>query len=224
MSGVTEALPAQGSHAEQMDAVYALQRHIYDFTRKYYLLGRDTLIDELDAQVGDHVLEVGCGTARNLVAAAWLYPGAHFYGIDISAEMLKSARAKLARKHLDTRIRLACADATAFDPFKLFQRRAFDRIVFSYTLSMIPGWDAALELACTMLVPGGEIHLVDFGQQERLPEWCAPALRAWLARFHVTPRAGLLTVCDELAARHGLSCFTRSLCRDYAWNAVLARA
>ena len=32
------------SHAELMDGVYRHQRHIYDSTRKYYLLGRDRLI------------------------------------------------------------------------------------------------------------------------------------------------------------------------------------
>ncbi|TIV74063.1 MAG: SAM-dependent methyltransferase, partial [Mesorhizobium sp.] len=42
----TTELPA--SHAELMDGVYRWQRHIYDLTRKYYLLGRDRLIDGLD--------------------------------------------------------------------------------------------------------------------------------------------------------------------------------
>ncbi len=36
------------SHAELMDGVYRYQRHVYDLTRKYYLLGRDRLIDGLD--------------------------------------------------------------------------------------------------------------------------------------------------------------------------------
>ena len=29
--------------AEQMDRMYRYQRHIYDLTRKYYLLGRDRI-------------------------------------------------------------------------------------------------------------------------------------------------------------------------------------
>ena len=33
---------ASGSgHAGHMDAIYRSQRHFYDLTRKYYLLGRD---------------------------------------------------------------------------------------------------------------------------------------------------------------------------------------
>ena len=32
--------------------MYRPQKHIYDLTRSYYLLGRDRLIAELDAQPG----------------------------------------------------------------------------------------------------------------------------------------------------------------------------
>ena len=42
-----EAKASEGSHAEAMDAIYRTQRHIYDLTRKYYLLGRDRLIADL---------------------------------------------------------------------------------------------------------------------------------------------------------------------------------
>ena len=46
------------------------QRHIYDGTRRYYLLGRDRLIADLAPAPGASVLEIGCGTGRNLVLAA----------------------------------------------------------------------------------------------------------------------------------------------------------
>ena len=35
-------------HSVLMDDVYRYQRHIYDASRKFYLLGRDRLIDALD--------------------------------------------------------------------------------------------------------------------------------------------------------------------------------
>lgn len=223
MSGATDAAEPAGDHAARMDATYALQRHIYDLTRKYYLLGRDRLIDRLDVPSDGHVLEIGCGTARNLAFAARRFPGAHFYGLDISAEMLKSAEAKLRSEGLAGRCTLACADATDFDARQLFGRESFDRIFASYTLSMIPGWDRALETAVALLAPRGELHVVDFGQQHGLPRWFRTTLHAWLARFHVTPRARLFLVCEELAARHGLSCEVQRLYRDYARMAVLRR-
>ncbi|MDH4412604.1 MAG: SAM-dependent methyltransferase, partial [Rhizobium sp.] len=36
------------NHADRMDRMYRYQRHIYDLSRKYYLLGRDHMIAGLD--------------------------------------------------------------------------------------------------------------------------------------------------------------------------------
>ena len=58
-----------------MDRVYRRQRHIYDFSRKYYLLGRDRLVRDLTLAAGkSRVLEIGCGTARNSIRIAERYP------------------------------------------------------------------------------------------------------------------------------------------------------
>ncbi len=113
-------------HAARMDRIYAGQRHIYDLTRKYYLFGRDRMIDRLDLQPGATVLEVGCGTGRNLIRAARAWPDARFYGLDISAAMLTTARAKVAAAGLSGRITLAQADAADFDPVALFGLARFD--------------------------------------------------------------------------------------------------
>ncbi len=74
---MTGSCPPRGRRlrAEAMDGIYRWQRWIYDLTRKYYLLGRDRLIADLDAADGASVLEIGWGTGRNLVAAARRYPG-----------------------------------------------------------------------------------------------------------------------------------------------------
>ena len=71
-----------------MDQIYRRQHHIYDLTRKYYLLGRDRLIIGLRPTSGDAVLEIGCGTGRNLTIAAKHYPAARFFGVDVSTVML----------------------------------------------------------------------------------------------------------------------------------------
>ena len=64
--------------AQHMDGIYKYQRYIYDLTRKYYLLGRDRMLDDLEPAPGATVLEVGCGTGRNLILAARRYPEARF--------------------------------------------------------------------------------------------------------------------------------------------------
>ena len=86
--------------AQVMDRMYRYQRHIYDLTRKYYLLGRDRLIRRLNPRCGARILEIGCGTGRNLILAARKYPTARLYGIDVSNEMLASASHAIARAGL----------------------------------------------------------------------------------------------------------------------------
>ncbi|MGF1658565.1 MAG: class I SAM-dependent methyltransferase [Rubrimonas sp.] len=206
-----------GGHSALMDQVYRRQRHFYDATRKYFLLGRDRLLDELDPPPGARVLEVGCGTGRNLIRAARLHPEARFYGLDISAEMLRTARAKVEAAGLSGRIRLAQADATDFDPQVLFGEAEFERVFFSYTLSMIPDWRGALKQGFAALAPGGRALAVDFGQQGRLPGWFRRLLLGWLALFHVAPRDGLRDGFAEAARAAGAEARFASLHRDYAW-------
>lgn len=203
-----------------MDRMYRHQRHIYDLTRKFYLLGRDRLIAALDPAAGD-VLEIGCGTGRNLILAARRYPNARFYGLDISNAMLATARAEIARQGLDGRIRVAQADATAFDAQSLFGVSRFDRVFVSYALSMIPPWRDVLPRALSALKPGGELQIVDFGDFGDLPRAFRGGLQAWLAAFDVHPREGLETELQAFSARHGLVAEFQALYRRYAFLAKI---
>lgn len=207
-----------GSHGELMNAVYRRQRWIYDASRKYFLFGRDHLIAHLDPPEGGRVLEIGCGTGRNLDLIGRRHPGARRFGLDISSEMLRSARKKLGES-----ARLAEGDACGFDAGALFGEPVFERVVFSYALSMIPDWTRALEEAAGKLAPGGELHVVDFGRQERLPGWFRKGLAAWLGKFHVTPRTDLEAVLGEIAAETGAEARWEALHGSYAQYGVLRR-
>jgi S-adenosylmethionine-diacylgycerolhomoserine-N-methlytransferase len=214
---------AQGDAAQHMDRIYRFQRFIYNASRKYYLLGRDRVLDELSPPRGGTVLEVGCGTGRNLVLTSRLYPEARLFGFDISAEMLRTAAASLAKEGIAGRTRLAEGDATDFDPMKLFGCARFDRVFISYALSMIPGWERAIGEALGCLAPGGSLHVVDFGSQERLPGWFKALLRTWLAKFHVAPRDTLRTELQRQARAAGMSVEFSPLSRGYAVHAVVRR-
>jgi S-adenosylmethionine-diacylgycerolhomoserine-N-methlytransferase len=206
-----------------MDRIYRRQRHFYDLTRKYYLPGRDHLIEHLAPPRATRVLDVGCGTGRNLVLAARAWPEAHFFGLDLSAEMLRTARRAVERAGFGGRIALAQGDATRFDPALLFGVPSFSRIMFSYSLSMIPDWPAALAQALLWLPGGGEVHIVDFGGQERLPVWFRTGLRRWLARFQVSPRDALEAELVRLDGRAGKFCRLDRPYGGYAQYAVFRR-
>ena len=181
-----------------MDRVYRQQRHIYDLTRKFYLLGRDRMIDHLSPRPSARIVEVGCGTARNLIRLARRYPDAKLFGLDASHAMLETAAIAIARAGLNDRITLAQGYAEALSPTLFGETTPFDDILFSYSLSMIPDWKRALNASNDALSTNGRIHIVDFGDLRDLVGPARIALRKWLALFHVAPRAELLSALENL--------------------------
>ena len=218
---MTHTQTESGDHAALMDQTYRYQRLFYDLTRRYYLLGRDHLISRLDPPRHGKVLEIACGTGRNMALTAKRYPECLVCGLDISSEMLRSAGAKMSSNGLSGRTKLAEADACTFDPAISFGVEKFDRIILSYSISMIPDWQKSLRQAVQCLAPRGELHVVDFGTQDRLPSWFKGTLRAWLDRFHVTPRDGFKATLETLASDTAATCEWRPLYRDYAQYGVL---
>lgn len=213
---------ASSDETSRMDRHYRFQRHVYDVTRRYCLTGRLHLIADLKPLAGQSVLEIACGTAWNLTQIARRYPDARLYGIDISHNMLATAAASIERKGLSDRIRLRQGDAASFDPQAMLGRQTFDRVVISYALSMIPGWEAALRHAASLLADGGSLHVVDFGQSESLPLPLRHLLFAFLAHHTVTPRATLADQLSEIAARDpSLQAQFQRLLGGYAWYGVL---
>jgi S-adenosylmethionine-diacylgycerolhomoserine-N-methlytransferase len=183
---------------ENMDRMYRHQRYFYDLTRKYYLLGRDRLIRQINIEAGDNILEIGCGTARNLIILAQKHPQANFFGLDASSEMLKTSRDKVAAKNLEN-IDLQVALADDFTHDKTFNlAQPFDAIYFSYALSIIPPWRESIQNALKNLKNGGSFYIVDFYDQRDLPVWFRRFLQSWLRQFHVKYPAELLPHLEKL--------------------------
>jgi S-adenosylmethionine-diacylgycerolhomoserine-N-methlytransferase len=183
--------PSPG-HAALMDRIYRYQRHFYNLTRKYYLFGRDRMIGELRLSPDERLVEIGCGTARNLIAIAKRYPKARLFGLDASQEMLKTAECAVSRAGLSERIRLVHGLAENLTPATFGETAPFDRALFSYSLSMIPDWPGAIAAAASALASGGRLHVVDFGDFSGLGRLGKFLLLSWLKAFHVAPREELI--------------------------------
>lgn len=204
---------------EKMDRMYRGQRYFYDLTRKYYLLGRDRLNREIYVQAGENILEVGCGTGRNLVILAKKHPAANFFGLDASGEMLKTAQAKIDRENLKN-IRLKIALADDFDYRNTFYlEKPFDRIFFSYSISMIPSWKNSIKNVLANLKCGGSFYIVDFYDQKELPAWFRQILKSWLKQFHVEFRSDLLPHLENLEKQDLGKIEIISIARRYAFIA-----
>jgi S-adenosylmethionine-diacylgycerolhomoserine-N-methlytransferase len=137
--------------------------------------------------------------------------------------MLETARKSVAKHGLSDKITLAQGDAGAFDVGTLFGLEQVDRVFMSYTLSMMPPWKEAIALGAKALAPGGSLHIVDFGQYERLPGFAKRFHFKELNAFHVYPRADLRGVVEGVAAEQGLTASFRASLRGYTWSAGLTR-
>ena len=209
---------------ESMDRMYRIQRYFYDLTRKYYLLGRDELLDEMNVQPGERVLEAGCGTARNLIILGKRHPDSHFYGLDASAAMLETAQSKADAAGVKNLVlKTALADNFTSDgTFGLHEK--FDKIFFSYSISMIPPWRESIENALANLQPGGELFIVDFYDQADLPAPFRRFLKWWLAKFHVQFWSGLMPFLDSLGTSGSAKVKIRQLFRRYSFIASIKKS
>jgi S-adenosylmethionine-diacylgycerolhomoserine-N-methlytransferase len=176
-----------------MDEIYRYQRYIYDATRCFSLAGRDRLLRRLPVQSGDRLLEVGCGTARNLIQLARRHPTGRFYGLDASVQMLCTADENVRRAGFNRIITLRKGMAEHLDNRSMFALSdPFDTVFFSYSLTMIPDCVGALDAARRNLKPGGGLYIVDFWDQKGLPALCRRAIQAWLKVFHVEYKPAIL--------------------------------
>jgi S-adenosylmethionine-diacylgycerolhomoserine-N-methlytransferase len=210
--------------AAAMDRMYRITRHIYDVTRRYYLLGRDRMLAQVATGPGTATLEVGCGTARNLIRLARRPEPGRLYGLDASQEMLDTAAASIARSGVargpDREITLRQGLAEELDPGRTFGRdEPFDTVFFSYCLSMVPTWPGAIEAALAALRPGGTMLIVDFWDQRDLPPLFAAGLKRWLALFHVHYRPEVHEALAALGSSGRAEVTFESVARRYAYIA-----
>jgi S-adenosylmethionine-diacylgycerolhomoserine-N-methlytransferase len=209
---------------EEMDEMYRWTRYVYDFTRKYYLLGRDRLLSDMELQPGDRVLEIGCGTARNLIRLARQRPDIRCYGLDASTEMLATAAAKVKARRLEGRITLRHCLAEELDFVKTFELSApFDAAFFSYSLSMIPTWSQAIDAALANVKRGAAFYVVDFWDQGGWPKWFRIALKRWLDLFHVQHRPELIEYLHDLDAKGVGTLTLKPVAGRYAYLATFRK-
>ena len=211
------------NHSNLMDKVYRNQRFIYNLSRKYYLLGRDQLIKALAPPPQGTLLELGAGTGRNLICTAKQYDDCDLYGVDISQEMLKTAGNSVVKAGLQNRIHLAKGDATNFDAERAFGIAEFDRVFISFSLSMIPDWQGAIAEAYKLTRPGGQIHIVDFGECKQYPLIFQKMLYAWLSIFHVHPIQNLPEQLEEAAKKANCQVTVKHLYAGYSIQAIIQK-
>ena len=134
---------------------YKKDASIYDFNRRFFLFGRNRLINQIAKTLSpSSILEIGCGTGVNLIKLNKLFPDSKITGLDVSPEMLHVARTKTSRNANITLIN------EMFDQHMSLPM--FDLILCSYTSSTVPNLSLFLSAIATHLTEQGHFACVDF--------------------------------------------------------------
>ena len=214
------------AHAVAMDRRYRLGRHFYDVARRYALLGCDKLLDRVITGSSTATLEVGCGTARNLLRLATRPAPGRLYGLDASHAMLETAERSIRRVAGGTGggagIVLRQGLAEELDARRMFGRdEGFDTIFFSYCLSMVPAWQLALRAAMANLNPGGTILVVDVWDRRDLPKAVAAGIWQWLSRRRAKERPEIQEALLDLGRSGRAEVRIEPVARRYAYLATV---
>jgi S-adenosylmethionine-diacylgycerolhomoserine-N-methlytransferase len=167
-------MPKSGRPEERLQAFYAPQADVYDDFRERLLKGRRELIDQLKLPDRARIVELGAGTGCNLVHFGERLAGCESLElVDLCPALLVEARRR-AESHVN--VRVVEADATLYQP-----ECPVDCVIFSYSLTMIPDWRAALDNAAEMLKSGGQIAVVDFTTSPQQGWLASTFWRSWFS-------------------------------------------
>lgn len=140
-------------------------------TEKKY---RDIGLQKLNAQPGEHILEVGYGTGHCMLSLAKTVGGSgKVYGVDLSDGMRAITQDRIQQAGLSDRVDLYTGDALTLP----FTPDSFDGIFMSFTLELFdtPEIPLLLQHCYTALRSGGRIVIVSLikkpGNVVRLYEW-----------------------------------------------------
>ena len=122
---------------------------------------RRKAVERLGLEHGDTVLEVGCGTGRNLaLLREAVGTDGVVIGVDASGGMLSQAR-RLVERHHWKNVSLIQQDAAG-----LALEDQVDAVFFSLSYSVLPDRETVLLKAWEAVRPGGRLVIMDAGLPE----------------------------------------------------------
>jgi ubiquinone/menaquinone biosynthesis C-methylase UbiE len=117
---------------------------------------RRRAVEAIGLRSGDRVMEIGCGTGRNLrFLREAVGPSGSVYGVDLSEGMLAKAR-QLSDDTGWSNVTLVRSEALVYTA-----PQPLDGILFSLSYNTMPHHRAVLSHALSQLRPGGRVVIMD---------------------------------------------------------------
>jgi len=161
-------MPSRISGAEDAkDYVPAApQLWMYDFLAAVLARARrwrPLLLRQIDPRPGERIADVGCGTGTQLALLARACKPLTLIGIDPDPPVMERATRKLAR----TGVPVLLLHGYARDTERLLAGRPVDKVLSSLVFHQVPLEEKRAGLASmhAALVPGGTLHVADYGLQ-----------------------------------------------------------
>src|ERR1700761_3348441 len=160
---------------QSVEQAYDRWAPIYDLVfGGVFSKGRDAAIQATN-KLGGRVLEVGVGTGISLPLYS---PHVRIFGTDISEEMLKKAKRRVAEGNLKNVEGLSVMDAEKLE----FPDNSFDVVMAQYVVTAVPHPEAALDEFARVLRPGGELIILtrvsaDDGMRRVIEQTLQPVVR-----------------------------------------------
>jgi ubiquinone/menaquinone biosynthesis C-methylase UbiE len=124
---------------------------------------RPALVRQIDPQDADAIADIGCGTGTLIALIGGIVRPAALVGIDPDPAILERARRKAGRVGTAAEFKLGYAR----DAAKLLEGLRINKVVSSLVFHQVPMEEkrAGLVAMRAALVPGGELHVADYGLQ-----------------------------------------------------------
>ncbi len=171
----------------KLDSFYRRQAPIYNLTRQTILYNHREAVQALQLQPADVVYDVACGTGKNIPHLLKKVKADQIHGFDYSHALLAQARKTYPDIHRHH------ADVT-----KPFADHKANKIICSYSLSMIHDREKALKIMIDTLHPGGKLVILDFNTHWK-PWWRGKILQAFLRRCDINLDQDLLQSCKNIS-------------------------
>ncbi len=165
-------MPQSGDHASRLEGFYGDQAAAYDSFRERLLQGRQALFAALPLPENASIVELGGGTGRNVeFLGERLSQVASYEVVDLCPSLLAIAQ---ERAQSMPAVKVVEADACTYRP-----AQKVDCVICSYSLTMIPDWEAAMRNAKAMLKPEGVLAVVDFTLSPHQAKWLSSFWQRW---------------------------------------------